>query len=101
GVRYRLPKTLMLREDGRPVRREYLEIDHCCERFALLDEWLDGLRLQRPGVVGRAAARLMRSHDVVTVALDRLSPDETVFLHPPGADVECDAARASIPVSRA
>jgi aminoglycoside 3-N-acetyltransferase len=32
----------------------------------------------------------------VEVVLDRLRENETVFLHPPGVDVECDEARASI-----
>jgi hypothetical protein len=30
------------------------------------------------------------------MALVRLEEDETVFLHPPGVDVECDEARASL-----
>jgi hypothetical protein len=30
------------------------------------------------------------------VALSRLRKNETVFLHPPGIDIECDEARASL-----
>lgn len=97
GVRYRRPKPLMLARDGRPARVEYAEIDHCCARFALVDEWLDAVGAQRHGLVGRGEARLARSRDIVSVVRDRLRHDETVFLHQPGVDDECDEARASIP----
>jgi aminoglycoside 3-N-acetyltransferase len=52
--------------------------------------------LQRRGIVGHAEARLVRSQDVVRIALDRLRDNETVFLHPAGVDVEYDEARASL-----
>ena len=52
--------------------------------------------LQRRGVVGNAEARLARARDIVRVVIARLRQDETAFLHPPGVDVECDAARASL-----
>ena len=93
GVRYRIAKYATVLRDGRPARVDYAEIDHCCERFALLDAWLDGDALQRHGRVGNAPARLMRSRDVVATALVRLHADETVFLHPVGACIECDLAR--------
>ena len=96
GARYRLPHHVTLLRDGRPVRFDYLEIDHCCRRFALLDEWLDTAGLQCRGVVGRADARLVRSHDVVAVATERLRANPTVFLDPPGTDAECDAAWRSL-----
>jgi aminoglycoside N3'-acetyltransferase len=96
GVRYRLPKYATILTAGVPTRREYREIDHCCERFALVDEWLEAGGRQRRGIVGHAESRLVRSKDIVEVALARLRVNETVFLHPPGVDVECDAARASI-----
>jgi aminoglycoside 3-N-acetyltransferase len=96
GVRYRLPKWAMVRRDGAEVRHDYGEIDHCCERFNQLDDWLDAERLQRRGVVGRAQARLARSRDIVSVAAARIAQEETVFLHPPGVDAECDQARASL-----
>ena len=96
AVRYRLPHHATILEDGRPERRDYEEIDHCCERFALLDAWLEAEGRQGRGTVGHGEARLMRSRDVVDAAVARLRADETVFLHPRGTDVECDAARASL-----
>jgi aminoglycoside 3-N-acetyltransferase len=97
GVRYRRPKSLMAREGSTIVRVEYLEVDHCCERFALMDDWLRANGRQKEGLVGRAEARLIRSRDIVDTATARLADDETVFLHPLGIDEECDEARASIP----
>lgn len=97
GVRYRLPKYVMTRDpQGRPHRYDYAEIDHCCERFALMDEWLAQGERQRRGMVGHGTARLARSRDIVDAATARLRDDETVFLHPPGVDAECDAARDSL-----
>jgi aminoglycoside N3'-acetyltransferase len=93
GVRYRRRAHATVRELGRVG---YGEIDHCCERFALVDGWLDERR-QRRGLVGHADARFVRSRDVVDVVLARLRTDETTFLHPPGVDGECDEARASLP----
>jgi aminoglycoside 3-N-acetyltransferase len=92
GVRYRQPKYATVLENGKPKRYEYGETDHCCERFALLDEWLG--EQQRRGKVGNAEARLARSRDIVAAALERLRRNETVFLHPAGACAECDLARA-------
>jgi aminoglycoside N3'-acetyltransferase len=100
GVRYRLPVHATILRDGRPVRVDYGENDSCCARFALLDAWLepaDGTARQRRGPVGHAEARLARSRDVVAAVVAHLSADETTFLHPPGVDAECDAARASLP----
>jgi aminoglycoside 3-N-acetyltransferase len=91
GVRYRQPKYATVLENGIPKRYEYGETDHCCEKFALLDEWL-GAR-QRRGRVGNADARLARSRDIVAAALARLRDHETVFLHAAGACAECDLAR--------
>lgn len=98
GVRYRVAKYLTVLVDGRPVRHDYAETDHCCENFAKLDGWLESAGKQRRGRVGQAEARLMRSRDVVEIAVGALRTEETVFLHPPGVDADCDAARASIPV---
>ena len=95
GVRYRQPKYATVLENGTPRRYEYGETDHCCERFALLDDWL-GAR-QRRGTAGRADARLARSRDLVAAALAHLREDETVFLHAPGSCRECDVARGAIP----
>ena len=95
-VRYRCPKYVTVMRDGRPTREAYDEIDHCCQRFELVDGWLDARDLQRYGVVGHATARLVRSHAVVDVVTERLLRDETTFLHPLGVDAECDAARMSL-----
>ena len=38
----------------------------------------------------------MRSRDLVAVVVEQLQQNETVFLHPPGVDEECDEARASL-----
>ena len=92
GVRYRQPKYATVLENDKPVRYEYGETDHCCEKFALLDEWL-GTRQQR-GTVGNAQARLFRARDAVEAALERLRENDTVFLHPAGACAECDLARS-------
>ena len=97
GVRYRQPKYVTVLRDGEPVRIHYGETDHCCQNFALLDGWLQADQQQRRGGVGYAEARLARARDIVAQATARLRVDETVFLHPPGVDPECDAARASIP----
>ena len=92
GVRYRQPKYATVLENGRARRYEYGETDHCCEKFALLDDWL-GRRQQR-GTVGNADARLFSARDAVETALQRLRENETVFLHAAGACAECDQARA-------
>lgn len=100
GVRYRLPHHVTVWRDGQPVRHDYGETDHCCERFGLLDQWLEpaaAVARQRRGPVGHAEARLARARDVVESAVAHLRADETVFLHPPGVDAECDEARASLP----
>jgi aminoglycoside 3-N-acetyltransferase len=100
GVRYCRPKHLTVLKAGQPTRHDYSEIDHCCENFNLLDEWLEAEGRQRRGVVARAEARLARSRDVVEMALARLRENETAFLHPVGVDSECDEARASLAAGR-
>ena len=97
GVRYSRAKYLTVLKDGKPARFDYAEIDHCCERFELVDGWLNEKGLQCRGIVGRAEARLARSRDIVAVVMEKLRENETVFLHPPGIDEECDEARASLP----
>lgn len=97
GVRYRRPKHLIVLRAGRAERYDYLEIDHCCDNFALMDNWLTEAGRQRRGFVGHAEARLMLSRDVVTTALAQLRKSETVFLHGPGLCSQCDEARASLP----
>ncbi|MGE0702966.1 MAG: AAC(3) family N-acetyltransferase [Vicinamibacterales bacterium] len=96
GVRYRTRKYATVSAGGRPVRVEYDETDHCCRRFALLDDWLAEREQQRRGRVGYGEARLARSRDIVRVAVDRLRANDLVFLHQAGACAECDEARASL-----
>jgi aminoglycoside 3-N-acetyltransferase len=96
GVRYRLPKSVTIMQAGQPARYRYTEIDHCCDNFNLVDRWLDAESGQRRGRVGRGEARLASSRIVVATVSARLRADETVFLHEPGVDIQCDEARASI-----
>lgn len=97
SVRYRRKKHVTLRKEGQPVRFDYAEIDHCCQNFQLVEGWLDAKHLQRRGNVGNAEARLARSRDIVDVVTRQLRENETMFIHPPGVDEECDDARASLP----
>jgi aminoglycoside 3-N-acetyltransferase IV len=96
GVPYHVQRHCTVLRDGRAVRVEYGENDHCCERFALADEWLRARGLQREGRVGHAPARLARARDIVATALERLARDPLVFLHEAGSGcAECEAARQS------
>ena len=95
GMRYFRAKHATVLRDGAPVRVDYAELDHCCENFALVDDWLDEPGLQRRGYVGHARARLARSRDIVRCVVARLNVDPTVFLHAPGLCAECDDARAT------
>ncbi len=97
GVPYRVPRHCTVLRDGRPVRVAYGENDHCCERFALADQWLRPRGLQSEGRVGHAPARLARARDIVRVARERLAGEPLVFLHPAGGGcAECEAARAAV-----
>lgn len=96
GVRYRREKYVTILEDGKPARFDYKEIDHCCQKFPLVDRWLDDNRLQRHGTVGHGEARLARSRDIVNVVTEHLRAQETVFLHPKGVCDECDDAWRSL-----
>jgi aminoglycoside 3-N-acetyltransferase len=96
GVRYRRPKSVMIIKDGQLCRYDYGEIDHCCDNFNLVDQWLDAGGRQRHGPVGHSKGRLMNAQDVVATVTSRLRMSETVFLHEPGVDTQCDEARASI-----
>jgi aminoglycoside 3-N-acetyltransferase len=96
-VPYRVARHCTILDEGRPVRIEYGENDHCCQLFTLTDDWLRAPGLQAEGSVGQAHARLARAHDIVRVALEQLARDPLVFLHPSGAEcAECDEARASM-----
>ncbi len=96
-VPYAVPKHVTVDADGRDVRIDYLENDHCCQRFTLADEWLRDRALQAEGPVGHAHARLFRARDLVTLAVERLIRDPLLFLHPTESHcAECDAARSSV-----
>jgi aminoglycoside 3-N-acetyltransferase len=95
GVPYRVPRHCTVLRNGRPIRVDYGENDHCCQRFSLADAWLRERGLQREGPVAHAHARLVRARDVVRIALESLSREPLVFLHPPGECVECDEARTA------
>lgn len=97
GVPYRLPKHVTVRREGVPVRVEYGENDHCCQRFDLADGWLRESGLQSQGRVANGVGRLARSRDIVRAAMERLARDPLLFLHAPDARCEeCDEARASV-----
>jgi aminoglycoside 3-N-acetyltransferase len=96
GVRYRLPCHSTLLQRGQLVRVDYSEVDHCCQNFALLDEWLLAEGAETRGVVGHGEARLARSRDIVRVARAQLAQNETAFLHTVGTCDECDAAWKSL-----
>lgn len=96
-VPYRIPKHCTVFQEGRLVRIDYRENDHCCLRFAFADEWLRARGLQSEGRVGHAHARVARARDIVAVGLEHLRQDPLLFLHPPNAGcAECDEARRSI-----
>jgi aminoglycoside 3-N-acetyltransferase len=100
GVPYRVLQYCTVLQDGRPVRIDYEENDHCCERFAFADAWLRARGLQSEGRVGHAHARLARSRDIVAVAVEHLAHDPLLFLHPASAGCgECDEARRSLPMN--
>jgi aminoglycoside N3'-acetyltransferase len=97
GVPYGVPKHCTVLDRGQPRRVDYLENDHCCQRFRLMDDRLRSRGLQLEGRVGNAAAKLIRSRDIVDVAREYLEGDPLVFLHPPEAScAECDEARRSV-----
>ena len=97
GAPYRVPKHITHMVDGRAVRIEYGENDHCCQRFALADEWLRERDLQREGPAGHGRARLIRSRDLVDVVVEQVRRDPVIFLHPRGsACEECEGAWRSI-----
>ena len=41
GVRYRRPKSVLVRQGEQIARVDYGENDHCCQNFALVAGWLD------------------------------------------------------------
>ncbi len=96
-VPYGIPKHCTVMQDGRAVRIDYRENDHCCQRFALADGWLRARGLQAEGPVGHGTARLFRARDVIRLALDQLRRDPLLFLHDAEEGcAECDEARQNI-----
>ena len=97
GVPYAVQKHCTVLDHGVVTRVEYRENDHCCQRFALADDWLRARELQSEGRVGHAHTRLARSRDIVRIAREELAKDPLVFLHAPSVGcTECDEARASL-----
>lgn len=95
-VPYAVKKDCTVWQDGHPIRIEYFENDHCCQRFALVGGWLRERGLERAGRVGSAEAKLVDARDVVEVAFEHLRNDPLVFLHPTDVGCEeCNEARAS------
>ncbi len=93
-VPYGIPRHCMIEQDGRRVRIDYRENDHCCRRFALADDWLRVRGLQAEGPVGHGTARLARARDIVGLAVDAIRQQPTIFLHEPREGcAECDEAR--------
>lgn len=98
GAPYRVPRYCTVRDGDRAVQIAYGENDHCCARFAFVDDWLRDAGAQEEGRVGYGPARVMRARDVVEIVGSRLSLDPLLFLHPADtACSECDEARASVP----
>lgn len=97
GAVYRRFKYCTELRDGRAVRIDYGENDHCCERFTLADTWLRERDMQREGRVGPAFSRLMRSRDLVRTVALHLRREPLAFLHPEGSRcLQCNEAHASL-----
>lgn len=97
GAPYGVPHHYTVLQDGKRVRIDYLENDHCCDGFSKMDAWLRAAGLQSEGPVGHAQARLARAQDLIRIAVEHVKKDPLVFLHPSEAGCEeCDAARASV-----
>lgn len=82
---YGISKYTTILRDGEPVRIEYRETDHCCERFKLANRWLAERGLQAEGLIGHAPSKLIGARDLVNAALAKLAKDPCIFLHPPDA----------------
>ncbi|MEM7034647.1 MAG: AAC(3) family N-acetyltransferase [Chloroflexota bacterium] len=100
GVRYRRQKSSIVGQGRQLERIHYGEIDHCCQNFPLVDDWLAAKHQQHRGLIGYAEARLIRSHDIIDVVTAQLRANETAFLHPLGVDEQCDEARAILENSK-
>jgi aminoglycoside 3-N-acetyltransferase len=96
-VPYAISHPCVVERAGVATTELIAETDHCCRGFRRADDWLRGGGLQREGKVGHGHARLVRSRDVVEVALAALRADPLTFLCAPSASCEeCDLARASV-----
>lgn len=96
-VPYGIPRHCTVMRHGRRVRVDYVESDHCCQRFALADDWLRATGLQAEGPVGQGTARLARARDIVGLAVEAIGREPMVFLHDPEHGcAECDEARRDI-----
>ena len=95
-VQYGRRKYVTVLKNWWPVRFEYSEIDHCCQRFSLVDTWLDAMHLQHRRKVGYGQACISMYRDIVTVVLEHLRANATVFFHPMDFDEECDEARKNL-----
>ncbi|MFL6248729.1 MAG: AAC(3) family N-acetyltransferase [Thermoanaerobaculia bacterium] len=96
-VPYSVEHPCVVEIDGDVRTVMIAETDHCCRRFAMMDDWLRERGLQREGRVGNAHARLCASRDIVAVAVEKLREDPLLFLCPVSEEcAECAAARASV-----
>lgn len=101
GVPYSVTHPCVVEIDGKTATVGIAETDHCCNNFALADEWLRATGAQREGPVGHGHARLVHARAIVTEAVARLRTDPLLFLCAPEQRCEqCDTARASVCVSR-
>jgi aminoglycoside N3'-acetyltransferase len=93
AVPYRVPRFCTMLRGGRALRIDYMENDHCCRRFELVDRWLRQRGVLREGRVGDAQAKLVRARDLVETVRERLVRDPFIFLHPRAAGCrDCDEA---------
>lgn len=99
GVPYRQKKNVTVLIEGRTVRLNYLENDHCCQLFRLADQWMKQEGFQCEGLVGHAPSKLMRSRDLIEIVVPRLKRDLFTFLHPRGSGcADCEESWKSVNV---
>lgn len=97
-VPYARAQHITVLRNGEPTRIDYFENDHCCRLFRRVNKWLNRCALQSQGTVGNASAKLIRSRDLIDVALAELDWDPFVFLHPRGSRCdECADAWQGVP----
>lgn len=97
GVPYSVTHPCVVEVDGRETTVDIAETDHCCNNFALADEWLRANGAQHEGPVGHGHARLVPARAIVAEAVARLQKDPLLFLCAPEKRcAECDLARGSV-----